>query len=204
VTAASYIALEGPEGCGKSTQARRLAATIGAVLTRETGGTIIGERLRAILHDVDVTDLDPRAEALMIAADRAQHLTHVVLPALAAGRHVVSDRSVHSSLAYQGHGRGLPVDEVRRINDWAIDGRWPDLVVLLDVPTPVLARRLRTRHLDRFEQEDTAFHDRVAAGFRELAAADPDRWVVVDASAAVDRVAATIAAAVVERLGVGP
>ena len=92
----AYIALEGPEGCGKSTQARRLADRLGAVLTRETGGTAVGERLRAILHDVSVTDLDPRAEALMIAADRAQHIAQVVRPALDAGRHVVSDRSVHS------------------------------------------------------------------------------------------------------------
>ena len=114
-----YIALEGAEGCGKSTQAALLAAALGAVLTRETGGTAIGERLRAILHDVDVDDLDDRAEALLTAADRAQHIAEVVAPALAAGRHVVSDRSVYSTLAYQGYGRGLDLDELRRINDWA-------------------------------------------------------------------------------------
>ena len=114
-----YIALEGPEGCGKSTQAKRLADAIGAVLTRETGGTPIGERLRTILHDVTVTELDARAESLIVAADRAQHVAEIVRPALDAGRHVVSDRTVYSSLAYQGYGRELPIEELRSINDWA-------------------------------------------------------------------------------------
>ncbi|MEY4606446.1 MAG: thymidylate kinase, partial [Actinomycetota bacterium] len=127
-----YIALEGSEGCGKSSVAARLADTLGAVLTRETGGTAIGQRIRGILHDTEVGDLSYRAEALLAAADRAQHLHQVVRPALAAGRHVVSDRSVYSSLAYQGYGRQLPLDEVRQLNDWAVDGLWPDLVVLLD------------------------------------------------------------------------
>ncbi len=188
-----YVAFEGPEGCGKSTQAARLATAIGAVLTRETGGTPIGERLRAVLHDPAVTTLDARAEALLIAADRAQHLAEVVGPALAAGRTVVTDRSVYSSLAYQGHGRGLPLHEVRRINDWALRGTWPDLVVLLDVPDEVLAERLARRELDRFEREDAEFHARVAAGFRAMAGADPDRFVVVRAGArGIDDLAAEI------------
>ena len=131
---AVYIAFEGAEGCGKSTQARKLAEAIGAVSTQETGGTAIGRRLREILHDTSVTYLDDHAETLIVAADRAQHLAEVVRPALAAGRHVVSDRSVYSSLAYQGYGRGLPVDEVRTINAWAVGDSWPDLVVLLTVP----------------------------------------------------------------------
>lgn len=196
----AYIALEGPEGCGKSTQARRLAERLDAVLTRETGGTAVGERLRDILHDVAVTDLDPRAEALMIAADRAQHLARVVRPALAAGRDVVSDRSVYSSLAYQGYGRALPVDEVRAINEWALDGTWPTLVVLLDVPVDEIARRLSSRPLDRFEQESAAFHARVAEGFRIMAAADPSRWIVIAADGPAEEVAAAIAAAVDARL----
>ena len=136
-----YIAFEGAEGCGKSTQARRLADDIGAVLTQETGGTEIGRRLRAILHDTSVTDLDDRAETLIVAADRAQHVAEVVRPALAAGRHVVSDRSVYSTLAYQGYGRGLPLAEVRAVNEWAIGDTWPDLVVLLTVPAAVTATR---------------------------------------------------------------
>jgi dTMP kinase len=197
-----YVALEGAEGCGKSTQARRLAESLGAVLTRETGGTPIGARLREILHDVAVTDLDARAEALVVAGDRAQHLAEVVRPALSAGRHVVSDRSVWSSLAYQGYGRGLDVDEVRRINDWAVDGRWPDLAILLEVPDDVTAERLRTRELDRFEREAPDFHARVVAGFRRLADDHPASWVVIDASGSPDQVAAAVRAAVADRLGV--
>jgi dTMP kinase len=197
-----YIALEGPEGCGKSTQAKRLANAIGAVLTRETGGTPIGERLRTILHDVTVTELDARAESLIVAADRAQHVTEVVRPALDGGRHVVSDRTVYSSLAYQGYGRELPIDELRTINDWAIRGTWPDLVVLLDVPSKVIANRMKTRQLDRFERAGPAFHARVAGGFAAMAAADPDHWAVVDASRSVAEVAKEIRTIVRDRLGV--
>lgn len=196
-----YIAFEGAEGCGKSTHAARLAEAVGAVLTRETGGTAIGRRIREILHDTTVTDLSHRAEALLAAADRAQHIEEVVAPALAAGRHVVSDRTVYSTLAYQGYGRGLPLADVRRINEWAVDGHWPELVLLLDAPTEVLERRMRGRQLDRFEQEDPGFHQRVRDGFRSMAAEEADRWVVIDGSADVDTVAATIRAAVRERMG---
>ena len=197
-----YVALEGPEGCGKSTQARLLATAIGALETRETGGTSVGARVREILHDVDVTDLDARAEALLIAADRAQHWHQVVRPALDAGRHVVSDRSVWSTLAYQGYGRGLPLDDLRRLNDWALRSTWPSLVVLLDVPDATLASRLASRHLDRFEREDDAFHARVRHGFAEMAAADAARWVVVDATPPQAQVAAAVRAAVRDRLGI--
>ena len=196
-----YIALEGAEACGKSTHAARLAAELDAVLTRETGGTAIGARIRAILHDTEVTDLADRAEALLTAADRAQHLHQVVLPALAAGRHVVSDRSVHSTLAYQGYGRGLHVDELRHINGWAVQGTWPHLVVLLDVDPAVQAGRMHGRELDRFEREDDAFHQRVRQGFTTMAAADPDRWAVVDASGPLDAVYAAIRAVVRDRVG---
>ena len=197
-----YIALEGSEGCGKSTQAARLAAALDAVLTRETGGTDIGQRIRGILHDTSVTDMAHRAEALLAAADRAQHLAQVVTPALADGRHVVSDRSVYSTLAYQGYGRGLPIDDLRRINDWAVDGVWPELAVLIDAPAEVLESRLRGRTLDRFEQEHGDFHRRVADGFRTMAAADPDRWVVVDGTRSPGEVSVAIRTAVRERLGV--
>jgi dTMP kinase len=187
-----YLAFEGVEGCGKSTQAARLADRLGAVLTRETGGTGIGQQLRHVLHDPSNTHLDPVAEALMIAADRAQHRAEIIEPALAAGRTVVSDRSVWSSLAYQGFGRGLPPDTVRSVNHWALQGRWPDVVVFLDVPHEVVAERLQHRELDRFEQEDEAFFQRVANGFRTMAAADPTGWIVVDGSADADAVTAQV------------
>jgi dTMP kinase len=124
-----------------------------------------------------------------------------VAPALAAGRHVVSDRSVYSSLAYQGYGRRLPLERVRAVNEWAIGGRWPDLVVLIDVGVEQLARRMRRRELDRFERAGPDFHLRVAEGFRLLAAAEPDRWVIVQGEASIDDVAHAIREAVRERLG---
>lgn len=201
MTRGRYIVLEGAEGCGKSTQAQRLAASLDALLTRETGGTNVGQRIRGILHDTTVTNLAPRSEALLTAADRAQHLAELVVPALEAGRHVVSDRSVYSTLAYQGYGRRLPVDDIRRINDWAIEGLWPELVILLDAPAHVLAARMAGRELDRFEQESTEFFERVADGFRTMAADEPDRWVVVDAALDPDTVTAAIRAAVRDRLG---
>lgn len=199
---ARYVTLEGAEGCGKSTHAARLAVTLDAVLTREHGGTPIGLKVREIVADPANTELTPKAEALLIAADRAQHLAQVVEPALAAGTHVVSDRSVYSTLAYQGYGRGLPLDVVRSVNDWAIGGRWPDLAILIDVPADVLAQRLRHRQLDRFEREPAEFHARVLAGFHELAAADPRRWVVVDGNAQPEGVQRAVRAAVRDRLGV--
>ena len=201
MTSARYIAFEGSEGCGKSTHATRLAASLDAVLTRETGGTAIGERLRAILHDVEVDDLDERAETLIVAADRAQHLAQVVRPSLAAGRHVVSDRSVYSSLAYQGAGRQLGMDEVLRVNSWAVGDTLPDLVVLIAVPAEEMEIRLRKRDLDRFELAGADFHRRVAEGFAELAERDPSRWVVIDGLLPKDEVEAIVRSVVAERLG---
>ena len=195
-----YIALEGAEGTGKSTHAARLATHLGAVLTRETGGTDIGARVREILHDTSLTHLSHRAEALLAAADRAQHIDEIVAPALAAGRHVVSDRSVYSTLAYQGYGRGLPIAEIREINEWAIDSCWPQLVILIDTPADVLERRMRGRQLDRFEREDDGFHARVLDGFRTMAAADPQHWVVIDGGASMEEVGSSIRRSVAERL----
>lgn len=196
---ARFIAFEGGEGCGKSTQAARLADAIGAVLTREPGGTDLGLRLRELLLDPATEHVDRRAEALLMAADRAQHVAAVVRPSLAAGRHVVSDRFAASSLAYQGYGRGLPLDEVRELSAWATDDTWPDLIVLIDVPVETAAARLG-EDLDRFEQADDGFHQRVTDGFRDLAAADPARWVVIDGTPPVDVVAAAVRKAVSERL----
>jgi dTMP kinase len=195
IGAPRYIAFEGAEGSGKSTQAAKLAGRLDAVLTRETGGTEIGAALRAILHDTTNGHLDDRAEALLAAADRAQHLAEVVRPALDAGRIVVTDRSAYSSLAYQGFGRRLDVDDIRQLNEWATGGRWPDLVVFLDTPDEVIAERMSRRALDRFEAESGAFHERVLDGFRTMAAADPDRWITVQAVGSVDQVAEQIRSA---------
>ena len=201
VTAARYIAFEGAEGCGKSTQAARYAEAIGAVLTRETGGTDIGARLREILHDTSVGNLAPRSEALITAADRAQHLAEVVRPALDAGRTVVSDRSVYSTLAYQGYGRQLDVDEVRKINEWATSGLWPEVVVFIDTPDEIISERMSRRKLDRFEAAGDDFHERVIDGFRTMAAADPDRWITVAAIGSIEDVAKQIVRALAERQG---
>ena len=181
----SYIAFEGGEGSGKSTQAAIVAERIGALMTREPGGSPLGAELRGLLLDAGDYGVSPRAEALMMAADRAQHLQEVVLPALASGQHVVSDRSAYSSLAYQGGGRELGVSAVQLVNDWAVYGRWPDIVVYLQVDREVAAARLN-RSLDRIEQEDESFHKRVADTFDKLAADEPDRWLVIDGTQPVD------------------
>ncbi len=198
--AAPYIAFEGAEGTGKSTQAAMLAASLGALVTRETGGTAVGRRLREILHDTALHDLDWRAEALIAAADRAQHLAEVVLPALRSGQAVVSDRSVYSTLAYQGFGRGLDLAELRSINDWAVQGVWPSIVVFVEAPAHIVADRLNGRQLDRFERADEAFHRRVLDGFRSMAAGDPARWIVVTADGPRDVVAGAVHRAVGRRL----
>ena len=188
------IAFEGGEACGKTSQAARLAGHLGAVLTREPGGTAVGERIRDIVLDRRAAGLDARAELLLMAAARAQHVAEVVEPALARGQDVVTDRFAGSTIAYQGYGRGLDLDEVRRVCDFAAGGLWPDLVVLLDVPAEeARARRGReggTR--DRMEDEDDGFHERVAKGFAAQAHADTERWVVVDGTGTVDDVASRV------------
>lgn len=183
-----WIAFEGGEGSGKSTQALLLSSKLGAVLTREPGGTVVGERIRALLLDPMVIGVDDRAEALLMAADRAQHVTERVRPALDEGRMVVSDRSAYSSLAYQGYGRGLGADAVRALCTWATRGLWPDLAILLDVPPEVAANRM-TGPADRMEGAGQEFHRRVHDGFRELAEAEPDVWAVVDGTGTVREVA---------------
>ena len=199
MTRGKFIAFEGGEACGKSTQSARLAAALGAVLTREPGGTEIGAKLRAVLLDPATRNLSDRAEALLMAADRAQHVAEVVEPALAAGRHVVTDRFAGSSIAYQGFGRGLEVEEIRRLSLWATGGVWPDLIVFLEVPEAESDRRLGAAR-DRMEAEPAAFHTAVIEGFRAQAKAEPERWVVIDGSGTIDEVASAVAAAVAERL----
>jgi dTMP kinase len=197
VTRGRFVAFEGGEASGKSTQAARFAARRGALLTREPGGTALGERVRAIFLDPSTGDLDGRVEALLVAAARAQHVIEVIEPALVAGRDVVTDRFTGSSLAYQGYGRGVPIDDVRRLSRFASDGLEPDLYVLLDVPAEVAAARLGSDH-DRMEAAGTAFHERVRRGYAELAAAEG--WAVVDGAGTPDEVEAAVWAAVSGRL----
>ena len=203
MTRGKFIVLEGGEGCGKSTQAQRLAESLGALRTREPGGTAVGAQLREVLLGRDTTGLADRAEALLMAADRAQHVAEVIEPALASGQHVVCDRFLGSSVAYQGYGRGLGPAEVRDLSIWATGGLFPDLVVLLTVPAEESDRRTGGAR-DRIEDAGREFHQRVAEGFAEQAAADPDRWVVVDGSGTKDEVAAAIGLVVAERLGLAP
>ena len=193
------VALEGGEGAGKSTQAARLAKRLDAVLTREPGGTALGEAVRRLLLDPAGGALDARTEALLFAADRADHVARVIAPALAAGRSVVTDRYVESSLAYQAFGRGLPLDEVGALSAFATGGRAADVVVVLDVD-PVVGATRRGRPPDRMEAEDAAFHERVRAGFAALAASEPQRIAVVDAAGDVDEVARLVWDAVTRRL----
>lgn len=176
-----YIALEGGEGSGKSSQAKRLARRMDAVLTREPGGTGLGAELRQLLLSPELPEISARAEALLMAADRAEHMELVVEPALAAGRHVVADRSVYSSLAYQGGARGLGVAEVMAINQFGLKGRLPDKVVLLEADAEV-ARSRMTSLPDRLERAGQRFHDAVARTYAQLAAAEPDRFVIVSAN----------------------
>lgn len=196
-----FIVFEGGEACGKSTQARLLADALGAVATREPGGTALGVELRQLLLDPATGELDIRSEALLMLADRAQHVASVVRPALDAGRHVVSDRFAGSTLAYQGHGRGLSVDELRHLSDWASVGTWPDLTILLDVPLALAAGRVGADP-DRFEQAGTGFHTRVHEGFRALAVAEPQTWVVVDGTGSIDEVASAVRRVVTDRLDI--
>jgi dTMP kinase len=194
------IVFEGGEASGKSTQASRLAERMGARLTREPGGTSLGARLRALLLDPASADLDWRAEALLMAADRAQHVAEVIRPALDAGKDVVCDRFVGSSLAYQGYGRGLDVDDVWRLSAFATGGLEPDLVILLDVAPEVATSRI-DRPPDRIETAGPDFHVRVRTGYLALAQADPQRWAVIDGSRPQDEVTEAITETIDQRLG---
>jgi dTMP kinase len=196
-----FVAFEGGEGSGKSTQVGLLAEWLGAagrgvVVTHEPGATSVGERIRnLVLHDTQ--QLTPRAEALLFAADRAHHVDTVIRPALECGDVVVTDRYVDSSLAYQGVGRGLPIDQVRRISRWATGGLRPDLTVLLDLPASDGLERMRGRgDADKLEQESIGFHERVREAFRALAESDPRRYLVIDARQPVEQIAGQVQAAV--------
>jgi dTMP kinase len=187
-----FVTIEGIDRSGKSTQARRLAESLGddALLVREPGGTPAGERIRDLLKD-PALEVDPRTEALLFAAARAELVATVIRPALDAGKVVVSDRYLDSSLAYQGHARRLGEDEVRRVNVWATAGLQPDLTILLRID-PVAAAA-RAGEADRFEDEGLSLQRQVAEAYDRLASASPHRWKVIDGSRDEDAVAADIA-----------
>lgn len=198
----AFITFEGTEGCGKSTQLRRLAARLGpaAVVTREPGGTVIGHGIRQVLLDPANLGMAPMAELLLYFADRAQNVAEVIRPALAEGRIVLCDRHVESSLAYQGHGRGLALGAIRQLAALATDGLRPDLIVLLDVPVALgLARVGRRGAQDRLESELVEFHERVRAGFAALRDAEPARWLTLDGTRPEDEVEHELWAALVAR-----
>jgi dTMP kinase len=198
------IALEGIDGSGKSTQARALADALGARLTFEPGATPVGARLRQLLLAPDAPAPGPRAEALLMAADRAEHVARVLEPALAAGQWVVSDRYAASTIAYQGYGQGLEPAAVDELVRWATGGLEADLSVLVDVSVEVAAGRLAAAGRggsDRLERLGPAFAGRVREGFVAQAVADPARWIVVDGEAEVGALTAHIVASVRDRLG---
>jgi dTMP kinase len=195
-----FIVFEGGDGSGKSTQAALLADRIDAVLSREPGGTGVGARIRELVLDPAHPELCDRAEALLMAADRAQHVDELIEPALASGRHVVSDRYVYSSLAYQGVGRGLGEQAVADVNTFGTDGLEPDVVVLLEVDQSVATERLGDE-LDRIEQAGSSLARTVADTYRRYADDRPDLWVVIDGKGTPTEVSGRVEAALAERLG---
>lgn len=204
-----FITLEGPDGSGKTAQAERLRAAVEAagreaVLVREPGGTPAGERIRAILMDRGETGvgLTRRTDALLFLAARSQLVETVIEPALERGAVVISDRYLDSTLAYQGYGGGLDVAAVREVGRWATGGLQPDLTLLFDVPVEVGLARKSAAETTRFEAHfDRAFHERVRAGYLAMAVAEPDRWVVLDASAPEADVLAAALQVLAARLG---
>lgn len=194
-----FITFEGGEGSGKSIQVEILVSHLheevySVVVTREPGGTRIGEQIRTITHSQENVDLDPVAEAYLMAAARAQHVRQIIAPALEAGKIVVCDRFVDSSLAYQGYGRKLGVDVVARLNALAVNGAKHDLTILLDV-TPQVGMKRRTKSHkpnDRLDLQQHDFYQRVHDGYLSLAKREPSRYVVIDASKSIEVVAGEV------------
>ncbi|MAF85086.1 MAG: dTMP kinase [Dehalococcoidales bacterium] len=181
-----FITFEGGEGSGKSVQAKALYRKLSqsatpALLAHEPGGTSLGEKLTRCLKWTEDTDISPLTELLLFNASRAQLIDKVIRPNLAEGKTVICDRYADSTTAYQGYGRGLDLKMVAAINNATAQGLKPDLTVLLDIPVEAGLARKRTKKQDRFEQEETAFHQRVREGYLKLVANDPERWLIVDA-----------------------
>jgi dTMP kinase len=194
-----FITFEGPEGSGKSTQIQRVGAWLreqqrACVVTKEPGGTPISDRIRAILLDSAATGMDAMTELLLYAASRRQHVVEVIRPSLERGQLVLCDRYTDATLAYQGYGRRLDLDRLQTMNAWATDGVKPDLTLLYDLDEETGLQRAHARNADmdvdegRFELEDLRFHRRVREGYLALAAAEPVRFAVVDASGTIDEV----------------
>lgn len=194
------IAIEGGEAVGKSTQAALLASSLGAEVSREPGGSSFGERVRGLLLDPAIGSMDARAELMMMLAARAQHVVERLRPWIDNGLDVVVDRYSGSTLAYQGYGRGLPLEALRVACDLATDGLWPDLTILLDVPLEESGARRAGAPQDRIESEDDRFHIKVRKGYLELAAADPATWVVIEGTGEPEEVATRVLTTVRERL----
>ena len=194
-----FLTMEGPDGSGKTTQILKLKEHLmqhgydKVVVTREPGGTVISEAVRGILLNREYAEMDDHTEALLYAAARAQLVAQVIKPALDAGKAVISDRFVDSSAVYQGMARGLGVEKIYELNGFAMQGIWPDLTIHLDLPAEVgLARAKSRAELDRMEAQSTAFHEKVAQGYRDLAALAPERIVTIDATQDIDAIHAAI------------
>jgi len=182
-----FITFEGGEGCGKSTQAkalyRRLSRLgISAELTHEPGGTALGSQLRRLLKTKRQDEISPEAELFLFAACRVQLVNGVIRPGLQKGKVVICDRFADSTTVYQGYGRGIDLTTIKAVNEFATRGTKPDLTVLLDIPVAKGLGRKQAKMKDRFEAEETAFHDRVRDGYLKLAADEPERWLVIDAT----------------------
>ena len=195
---AKFIAFEGGDASGKTTQAERVATKINAVFTREPGGTPVGESLRSILLN-PITPLALRTEALLMAASRAQLVQELINPTLSKGQHVVTDRYISSSLAYQGYASGLPIDEVLYLSLFATKELTPDLTILIDLPVEESIKR-RGKSPDRFEQENIDFHQRVRDGYLEMAQTNNDEWVIIDGTKSQEDVAEDVDQAIHDRL----
>lgn len=183
-----FITFEGPDGSGKSTQLRQLASVLrerglDVVTTREPGGTEIGDQIRAVIMNMKNKDMDPRTELLLFNASRAQLVEELIRPSLAAGKIILCDRYADSTMAYQGYGHGLDKAELRQLLNFATGGLKPDLTLLFDISAAAGLKRRQANHDEWNRMDDYAlrFHERVRAGFLELAAADPERWAVIDA-----------------------
>lgn len=202
-----FVSFEGIEGCGKTTQAMLLAKWLKSrghqvIVTREPGGTPLAEKIRKVLLDSRNHQMSPLTELLLLQASRAQHLDQVIIPALKAGKIVVCDRFADSSTAYQGYGRGMDLEMVKQLNQIAVDGCWPGLTLVFDLPVEQGFARAakRKRALDRMEKQERAFHQKVRRGFKEIAKAEPARVKVLDGSFPPDVIQAAVRQLVYNRL----